>query len=96
MISPEGCASILWKTAEKAADAAQALGITAERLSKLNLIDRVIEEPLGGAHRNYEELMVRVKDILTDQLRTAQDMQQSDLLTRRFDRIMDYGQFVEK
>ena len=96
VISPEGCASILWKTAEKAADAAQALGITAERLSKLNLIDRVIEEPLGGAHRNYEELMVRVKDILTDQLRTAQDMQQSDLLTRRFDRIMDYGQFVEK
>ena len=96
VISPEGCASILWKTAEKAADAAQALGITAERLSKLNLIDRVIEEPLGGAHRNYEELMARVKDILTDQLRTAQDMQQSDLLTRRFDRIMDYGQFVEK
>ncbi len=96
VISPEGCASILWKTAEKASDAAQALGITAERLSKLNLIDRVIEEPLGGAHRNYEELMARVKDILTDQLRTAQDMQQSDLLTRRFDRIMDYGQFVEK
>ena len=96
VISPEGCASILWKTAEKAADAAQALGITAERLSKLNLIDRVIEEPLGGAHRNYEELMARVKDILTDQLRTAQDMQQSDLLTRRFDRIMDYGRFVEK
>ena len=96
VISPEGCASILWKTAEKASDAAQALGITAERLSKLNLIDRVIEEPLGGAHRNYEELMVRVKDILTDQLRTAQDMPQSDLLTRRFDRIMDYGQFAEK
>ena len=96
VISPEGCASILWKTAEKAADAAQALGITAERLSKLNLIDRVIEEPLGGAHRNYEELMARVKDILTDQWRTAQDMQQSDLLSRRFDRIMDYGQFVEK
>ena len=96
VISPEGCASILWKTAEKAADAAQALGITADRLLKLNLIDRVIEEPLGGAHRSYDELMVRVKDILTDQLRTAQDMPQSDLLTRRFDRIMDYGQFAEK
>ena len=96
VISPEGCASILWKTAEKAADAAQALGITADRLFKLNLIDKVIEEPLGGAHRNYEELMVRVKDILTDELRTAQDMPPSDLLTRRFDRIMAYGQFVEK
>ena len=96
VISPEGCASILWKTAEKAADAAQALGITADRLLKLNLIDRVIEEPLCGAHRSYDELMVRVKDILTDQLRTAQDMPQSDLLTRRFDRIMDYGQFAEK
>ncbi len=96
VISPEGCASILWKTAEKAADAAQALGITADRLLKLNLIDKVIEEPLGGAHRNYEELMVRAKDILTEQLRTAQDMPQSDLLTRRFDRIMAYGQFVEK
>ena len=56
----------------------------------------MIEEPLGGAHRSYDELMVRVKDILTDQLRTAQDMPQSDLLTRRFDRIMDYGQFAEK
>ncbi len=96
VISPEGCASLLWTTAEKAADAAQALGITADRLLKLNLIDRVIEEPLGGAHRSYDELMVRVKDILTDQLRTAQDMPQSDLLTRRFDRIMDYGQFAEK
>ncbi|MDO4249384.1 MAG: acetyl-CoA carboxylase carboxyltransferase subunit alpha [Neisseria sp.] len=96
VISPEGCASILWKTAEKAADAAQALGITADRLFKLNLIDKVIEEPLGGAHRNYEELMGRVKDILTDELRTAQDMPPSDLLTRRFDRIMAYGQFVEK
>ena len=96
VISPEGCASILWKTAEKAADAAQALGITADRLFKLNLIDKVIEEPLGGAHRNYEELMVRVKDILTDELRTAQDMPPSDLLTRRFDRIMAYGQFVGK
>lgn len=96
VISPEGCASILWKTAEKAADAAQALGITADRLFKLNLIDKVIEEPLGGAHRNYEELMGRVKDILTDELRTAQDMPPSDLLTRRFDRIMAYGQFVGK
>ncbi|WP_274572012.1 acetyl-CoA carboxylase carboxyltransferase subunit alpha [Neisseria leonii] len=96
VISPEGCASILWKTAEKAPEAAAALGITADRLEKLNLVDKVIEEPLGGAHRNYEELMKRVKEVLTDQLRRAQDMPLSDLLTRRFDRIMAYGQFAEK
>ena len=96
MISPEGCASILWKTAEKAADAAAALGITADRLAKLGLIDKVIEEPLGGAHRNYEELMERVREVLSEQLRAAQDMPLSDLLDRRFGRIMAYGQFVEK
>ncbi|MDO4696858.1 MAG: acetyl-CoA carboxylase carboxyltransferase subunit alpha [Neisseria sp.] len=96
VISPEGCASILWKTAEKAADAAMALGITADRLHKLGLVDTVIAEPLGGAHRNYDELMKSVKKVIADQLRQAQDMQLSDLLDRRFDRIMAYGQFVEK
>ena len=96
VISPEGCASILWKTAEKAADAAAALGITADRLAKLGLIDKVIEEPLGGAHRNYEELMERVREVLSEQLRAAQDMPLSDLLDRRFGRIMAYGQFIEK
>ena len=96
VISPEGCASILWKTAEKAADAAAALGITADRLQKLNLVDKVIEEPLGGAHRDYPELMKRLKAVLEEQLRTAQDMPVDELLTRRFDRIMAYGQFVEK
>ncbi|MDO4906801.1 acetyl-CoA carboxylase carboxyltransferase subunit alpha [Neisseria sp.] len=96
VISPEGCASILWKTAEKAPDAAQALGITAKRLADLGLIDRVIEEPLGGAHRDHAEITKRVKDVLTEQLRTAQDMPTADLLTRRFDRIMAYGRFTEK
>ena len=96
VISPEGCASILWKTAAKAADAAAALGITADRLQKLNLVDKVIEEPLGGAHRDYPELMKRLKAVLEEQLRTAQDMPVDELLTRRFDRIMVYGQFVEK
>ena len=96
VISPEGCASILWKTAEKAADAAQALGITAKRLLDLGLIDRVIEEPLGGAHRDYPEIMQRVKSVIAEQLLAAQDMPQADLLTRRFDRIMAYGQFSEK
>ena len=96
VISPEGCASILWKTAEKAADAAAALGITADRLQKLNLVDKVIEEPLGGAHRNHRELIQCLREVLAEQLRTAQDMPLSDLLDRRFDRIMAYGQFVEK
>ena len=87
VISPEGCASILWKTAEKAPDAAQALGITAKRLAELKLIDRIIEEPLGGAHRDHAEITRRVKAALTEQLRTVQDMPMADLLTRRFDRI---------
>ena len=92
----EGCASILWKTAEKAPDAAMALGITADRLVKLGLVDTMIPEPLGGAHRDYDEIMKQVKEVLTEQLRQVQEMPQEALLTRRFDRIMDYGQFVEK
>ena len=93
VISPEGCASILWKTAEKAPEAAQALGITAKRLRDLKLIDKIIEEPLGGAHRNYPEIMKRVKTVLTAQLHEAKGMPMADLLTRRFDRLMNYGQF---
>ena len=93
VISPEGCASILWKTAEKAPEAAQALGITAKRLAELKLIDKIIDEPLGGAHRNYPEIMKRVKAVLTAQLQEAQSMPMADLLTRRFDRLMSYGQF---
>ena len=96
VISPEGCASILWKTADKAPDAAMALGITANRLVKLGLVDTMIQEPLGGAHRDYDETMKQVKDTLTEQLRQVQEMPQEVLLARRFDRIMDYGQFVEK
>lgn len=96
VISPEGCASILWKTAEKAADAAAALGITADRLLKLGLIDCVVEEPLGGAHRDYEEITCRMKDIIEKQLHEAQDMPLETLLERRFDKIMAYGQFIDK
>ena len=96
VISPEGCASILWKTAEKAADAAQALGITAKRLLDLGLIDRIINEPLGGAHRDMQTAMKNVKAVLEEQLREAQSIPMADLLSRRFDRIMAYGQFVEK
>ena len=96
VISPEGCASILWKTAEKAADAAQALGITAKRLLDLGLIDRIINEPLGGAHRDMQMAMKNVKAVLEEQLREAQSIPMADLLSRRFDRIMAYGQFTEK
>ena len=96
VISPEGCASILWKTAEKAADAAQALGITAKRLLDLGLIDRIINEPLGGAHRDMQTAMKNVKAVLEEQLREAQSIPMADLLSRLFDRIMAYGQFTEK
>ncbi|WP_373755363.1 acetyl-CoA carboxylase carboxyltransferase subunit alpha [Neisseria sp.] len=96
VISPEGCASILWKTAEKAPDAAQALGITAKRLQELDLIDTIIDEPLGGAHRDMAATAEAVKKVLNEQLREAQTMPMADLLTRRFDRIMSYGKFVEK
>ena len=96
VISPEGCASILWKTAEKAADAAQALGITAKRLLDLGLIDRIINEPLGGAHRDMQTAMKNVKAVLEEQLREAQSIPMADLLSRRFDRVMAYGQFTEK
>ena len=96
VISPEGCASILWKTAEKAADAAQALGITADRLQKLGLIDTIIKEPLGGAHRDFGQTMGNVKTVLKKQLHDAQSMPISDLLSRRFDRIMAYGKFSEQ
>ena len=96
VISPEGCASILWKTAEKAADAAQALGITAKRLLDLGLIDRIINEPLGGAHRDMQTAMKNVKAVLEEQLREAQSIPMADLLSRRFDRIMAYGPVTEK
>ncbi|EJU58219.1 acetyl-CoA carboxylase carboxyltransferase subunit alpha [Neisseria meningitidis] len=96
VISPEGCASILWKTAEKAADAAQALGITADRLQKLDLVDTVIKEPLGGAHRDFGQTMKNVKAVLEKQLHEAQSIPLADLLSRRFDRIMAYGKFSEQ
>lgn len=96
VISPEGCASILWKTAEKAADAAQALGITADRLQKLDLVDTVIKEPLGGAHRDFRQTMKNVKAVLEKQLHEAQSIPLADLLSRRFDRIMAYGKFSEQ
>lgn len=95
VISPEGCASILWKTAEKAPEAAEAMGITAERLQQLGLIDRIIEEPLGGAHRHFEAVVENMKDALQTDLSILRSHQR-DLITSRFDRILAYGQFAGK
>ncbi len=95
VISPEGCASILWKSAEKAPEAAETLGITATRLKTLGLVDKIISEPLGGAHRDYAATMQNVKKALQDALKTAQGKPVSELLQSRFTRLMSYGKFKE-
>lgn len=95
VISPEGCASILWKSADKAADAAETLGITATRLKSLGIVDKIISEPLGGAHRDYPAVMQSVKKALQDALKVAQNKPVNDLLRDRFNRLMSYGKFKE-
>ncbi|AZS51852.1 acetyl-CoA carboxylase carboxyltransferase subunit alpha [Entomomonas moraniae] len=91
VISPEGCASILWKTAEKAPDAAEAMGVTADRLKVLNIVDQVISEPLGGAHRDYETAMKNVHNVLSEQLNELQLLTIDELLEKRYQRLMSYG-----
>lgn len=93
VISPEGCASILWKDAGKAEDAAVALGITAQRLKELELIDEIIEEPLGGAHRDIEATCENVRKTLTGTLRRMSSMSIDDLLAARYQRLTQYGTF---
>lgn len=93
VISPEGCASILWKSAEKASDAAEALGITSGRLKELGLIDQIIPEPLGGAHRNFESIAASVRSALAENLPRLQAMSVDALLERRYQRLMSYGQY---
>ena len=95
VISPEGCASILWKSADKAEDAAKAMGITADRLEELGLIDEVIEEPLGGAHRNVEEMADTLKSTISRALSELNQMTRSEMLDQRYARLMSYGQFKE-
>lgn len=95
VISPEGCASILWKSADKASEAAETLGITAPRLKTLGLIDKVINEPLGGAHRDPAAMMQTLKRALADALRQLQAQSLDDLLKTRFDRLMSYGRFKD-
>ncbi|MCW8927913.1 MAG: acetyl-CoA carboxylase carboxyl transferase subunit alpha, partial [Gammaproteobacteria bacterium] len=96
VISPEGCASILWKSAEKASDAAEALGITSERLKELGLIDHIIPEPLGGAHRDVEAMTSNVKQALLDKLDELSRLDTEQLLAKRYERLMSFGNFEKK
>ncbi|MFP3028921.1 MAG: acetyl-CoA carboxylase carboxyl transferase subunit alpha [Arsenophonus sp.] len=91
VISPEGCASILWKSADKAPLAAEAMGITALRLKSLNLIDNIVEEPLGGAHRNYEQIAHNLKERILNDLSDIDLFSIEELRTRRYQRLMECG-----
>jgi len=95
VISPEGCASILWKSAEHAPEAAETLGITAVRLKQLGVIDKVVNEPAGGAHRDPASMMVTLKKVLTEALRQLQEQQIDTMLDVREDKILRYGKFKE-
>lgn len=91
VISPEGCASILWKSAEKASTAAEVMGLTAERLKELDLIDNIVPEPLGGAHRDYAVMAQNLKARLIADLADLEVLDNQDLLDRRYQRLMSYG-----
>jgi acetyl-CoA carboxylase carboxyl transferase subunit alpha len=93
VISPEGCASILWKSAEKAADAAEALGITSTRLSELGLVDQVISEPLGGAHRDVDATAGNIKEAILATLETLEQIPPEELIEARYKRLMACGQY---
>ena len=95
VISPEGCASILWKTADRASDAADALGITAHRLKALGVIDKIVNEPVGGAHRDPKWMAAHLKRALNDGLRQVADLKPKDLLQRRYERLQSYGRFSD-
>jgi acetyl-CoA carboxylase carboxyl transferase subunit alpha len=95
VISPEGCASILWKSAKNAEEAAETLGITASRLKTLGLVDKVVNEPTGAAHRDHSAMMATLKKALTEALRQAQEQPLEALLEVREDKILGYGKFKE-
>lgn len=96
VISPEGCASILWKSAEKAAEAAETMGITAHRLKSLGLVDKIVAEPLGGAHRDHAAMAQSLKKALQDGLKHVSGQSIDELLTARYERLMSYGRFKEQ
>ncbi|RIX74553.1 acetyl-CoA carboxylase carboxyltransferase subunit alpha [Acidovorax cavernicola] len=95
VISPEGCASILWKTSERAQDAAEALGITAPRLKALGLIDKIVNEPVGGAHRDPKQAAASLKRALGDALRQLSDLKPQALLDQRYEKLQSYGRFMD-
>jgi acetyl-CoA carboxylase carboxyl transferase subunit alpha len=95
VISPEGCASILWKSAEKAPEAAEAMGLTADRLKELGLVDTIVEEPLGGAHRDVDAMANNVKAALVDTLGYLQSLPRDKLLESRYERLMSFGNYTE-
>ena len=94
VISPEGCASILWKSASEAPRAAEALGLTADRLKELGLVDRVITEPLGGAHRDWQLMSINLKKAMTDELRKLTKLSREELIARRHERLNSFGRFL--
>lgn len=95
VISPEGCASILWKTADRAQDAAEALGITAHRLKALALVDKIVNEPVGGAHRDPRQMAAFLKRALNDAWRQVADLRPRELVERRHERLQSYGRFSD-
>ncbi len=95
VISPEGCASILWRSADRAAEAAEALGITASRLKTLGLVDKVVPEPLGGAHRDPQATAAALRKVLAEALKQLQGKSVKQLIEDRMDRLVGYGKFKE-
>jgi acetyl-CoA carboxylase carboxyl transferase subunit alpha len=95
VITPEGCASILWKSADKAKDAAEVMGLTAPRLLENGLIDKIVREPLGGAHRNPQSMAIRLKAVLLNELDALEILSTDELLERRYKRLRAYGAFSE-
>ena len=95
VISPEGCASILWKSADKASVAAETLGITATRLKAVGLVDRIVPEPMGGAHRAPDEMMQSLRKALVEELAAVEKQSINKLLDQRYERLMSYGNFKE-
>ena len=93
VISPEGCASILWKSADKADVAAESMGITAKRLKEVGVADEIIKEPLGGAHRDYDAIASSIKKELLETIDELQRMEVDQLLARRYDKLRSYGYY---
>ena len=91
VISPEGCASILWKTAEKASTAAEAMGITATRIKELGLIDSIVEEPLGGAHRDIDQMAAFLKQAVKKDLNELAALDPETLIEKRYEKLMSFG-----